>query len=68
MKLRLADGQISGDTIDKEIKDVQYSQLNGRIKGKHDVMLLPSMPPGIEVILARGFIFNSLNAVMGAHC
>ena len=66
LKLRLADGQISGDTIDKEIKDVQYSQLNGRVKGTHDVMLLPSMPPGIEVILARDFIFNSLNAIITA--
>jgi len=66
LKLRLADGQISGDTINKEIKNVQYSQLNGKIKGKHDVMLLPSMPPGIDVILARDFIFNSLNAVITA--
>ena len=66
LKLRLADGQISGDTIDKEIKNVQYSQLNGKVKGKHDVMLLPSMPPGIEVILARDFIFNSLNAIITA--
>jgi hypothetical protein len=69
VQIRQAMGQVSPEVLDKCVRDTHYSALNGEVSGRQDMFrLLPSMPPMVDVIAGRPFIFGELRGQLKDDC
>jgi hypothetical protein len=64
LRLRLAEGKLSSTVLDTAVQGVQFSALNGEVSEKVDLVVMPSMPAGCDMIAGRNVLFGVLHAAV----